>query len=146
MTNILCEECLLDLFGDLEYTYFLTIKPKKDKVHKIHEVLMYLDSRVAYYWIVKCKSPSGFEHFHGIIRLFVGAKLKLAIHRKINRAMGHLLPFERVRSVKAVRDYINQGNNDASSQWLKVQTDGWGRELIEDDEEHMHSLDDIRLY
>lgn len=137
MTNLVCLDCIEDLFTDRNYVYFLTIKPDQRKVDKIFELFIYLDKRVAYYWLVKCKSTEGYVHFHGIITFYNGLQcmqadfLKKAIHRKVNRCIGFLYPLEQLQSVVRTYNYIRCPKNIWLAEYLKDQKEGYCRMIVD---------------
>lgn len=133
MTNLICLDCIENLFSDRNYVYFVTIKPDQKKIDKIYELFSYLDKRVAYYWLVKCKSSEGYVHFHGIMTFYNEVQplqahlLKKAIHKKINRLIGFLYPLQQCFSIAKTYRYIRAPNNDFMAEYIKDEKEGYCR-------------------
>lgn len=122
MTELVSKDSILKMYTPMKHKYFLTIKPRANSVNKIYELMAYLDKRCAYYWIVRCTSPTGFIHFHGLLAFSDNCNtglLKLALHRKVNRTMGHFLPLELVRDLDNIYEYILSDKNKASEHIVK---------------------------
>lgn len=129
MTKLTKYDVISELFEDRLYNYFLTIKPHPDKVDAMADLLLYLDRRLTFYWIVKCVSNTGYVHYHGIMSFSQEQQhcdlLKKAIHRKVNRCIGFLFPLEKVRSVFDTYMYITSEKNNAQAEYLKDNLHGF---------------------
>lgn len=102
-------------FGvDYSYMFNLNPNPKKDGYELLTK---YLRSKGHSAWLVKCKSPEGYIHYHGMIRLKVCdsdkiENLKKAIYKQINNYVGRRVVFTRPDSLKAWYEYIHGVTNE----------------------------------
>lgn len=113
----LCYECMRSILDDGIHRYFITIKPPPDeKYHvKIVDFINYLHKKDIDAWIVKCQSPGGYIHYHGLLNFpkeqSINNNLIKAVQRKVNRDMGFFSISPVWTTIKDVYKYIRADNN-----------------------------------
>lgn len=107
-----------NLFRDVNFLYFLTIKPPPDDNMHARYVLIheYLEKKGIANWIVKCMSPNGYVHFHGLVKYDKHQELKnghnASLKRKVQRDMGYVTSVPVTTSVQTVFHYIRAPHNN----------------------------------
>lgn len=111
----ICYSCYKNTFEGLSYLYHITIKPDPKKVDEIYKFVDYLLKKPVVFFLVKCKSAAGYEHFHGIISFresqTIDNKLIKCIQRQVNRMLGFLTMDPLYSNLKAAYSYIRAENN-----------------------------------
>lgn len=117
-SEVICQNCLSNMFNHLSYIYFVTIKPPPDRVDRILPLTGYLESKshIDSYWIVHCMSPTGYHHYHGIVAFkesqTIDNKHLKALHKWINRNMGFLKIDPLATSIGKLYRYIRADHNN----------------------------------
>ena len=115
-------EKVKEMFCNRDYIYFLTIKPPPNELIHIrsNDIHEYLNRKNLTNWIVKCKSPKGYVHFHGLINFMEHQEIRkgncAALKRKVQRDMGFVQCDPLFTSVVTAYDYIRSPNNDNISE------------------------------
>lgn len=122
----LCLECVLDMFKQRDYFYFITIKPPPSELNHmaIHSIQEYFRKKNLVFWLVKCQSEKGYEHYHGLISFNESQTphkgcLSL-IQRQINRKMGFVKIIVLQSSVTATYRYIRASRNTNNGTYQQV--------------------------
>lgn len=126
MSKFLSENAINKMFEYEKYVYFTTLKPpaSQNRINEVDKFCTYLDKRKIKYWIVKCTSPEGYEHYHGVVSYpceTLEAKMdanKLAYQRKVNRDIGFSYPLQQVQHLRSVYRYIHKDSNAPSFEWF----------------------------
>lgn len=116
-----------ELFKDRKYLHFTTLKPPSgdDRETKVIEFCNYLAKRNIKYWIVKCQSENGYDHYHGIVSYPCDIletqleKNKLAYSRKVNRDIGFCYPLQQCK-VDKIYEYITSERNSPKCEYNSV--------------------------
>lgn len=113
----ICFKCYKDMFEGTDNKYHITIKPDPKKVDDIYQFIDYLMKKPLQFFIVKCMSPLGYVHFHGIISFnesqTLDNKVIKAIQRRVNRGLGFLKMDPLYSSLRSAYEYIRASNNTA---------------------------------
>lgn len=82
-------------FRERKYKSFITIMPDPKKGDPpLDKLERYCNAHSILYWVVRCKSASGFEHYHGVISFSSDMpeshhdKAIANLHRFVNRVYG----------------------------------------------------------
>lgn len=109
-----------------DYCYMFNLNPDPSKYtsERFSKFLLYLRKQNVNYWLVECLSPSGYRHYHGMIRLnYIKVdivKTKLAIAKQINIYVGRSVPLERPDSIVAWYNYIHSDSNNIKYEILYI--------------------------
>lgn len=125
----ICLECVLNLFKDRDYLYFITIKPPPTELNHmaIYSILEYLRKKHLVFWLVKCQSTNGFEHYHGIVSFNESQTPHKGcislLQRQINRKMGFVQITPLQSSITAIYRYIRDVRNTNDKSYDQI--DNW---------------------
>lgn len=105
------------IFTNSSAMHFITIKPRntlsQEKVDK--QLIKYLSNKPFDIWLEKCISPSGFNHYHGIIaynqRQVPKGKERAAFYKMCNRSIGFLKSEPMETSYAHLFNYIKSPDN-----------------------------------
>lgn len=115
------------IFPNRERVFFITLKPAPGNDQNILKICDYLYKKTQEFWIVKCKSKSGFIHFHGLFKVpssvYDSTTFNAAIHRKMNRDMGFvtITPCNSIeQSHRYIRNERNKSDNFEQQDYYKL--------------------------
>jgi len=99
--------------GDYCYTFNLNPDPKKED--HFQKLITYLQKNNYDYWLVKCKSPKGFVHYHGMLKINLIKKdillTKKSLAKQINKFIGRAVALIRPDSLVAWYRYVRNDDN-----------------------------------
>lgn len=112
------------------FCYKFTLNPNWDKEVEIRKLFRYFDKKGYTYWLMMCRSPSGFLHFHGMLRIIlkndkeVVYDIKKRIYNQININVGRKVDLEPTDSIKAWYYYIHGESNLCQEEFHNIKFDG----------------------
>lgn len=122
----ICMKCFMETFKESSHLYHITIKPppKDEQIDRIFNFCEYLAKKDLPFFIVKCQSPSGYIHYHGVISFIVSQSLNnkdiKAIQRKVNRDMGFVSIDPLYSNLPKAYDYMRAPNNTNNGKWKQT--------------------------
>lgn len=98
-----------------DYCYTFNLNPDPSKVMQYSKLIGYLQKNKYDYWLVKCLSPSGFLHYHGMIKINLIKKdialTKKALAKQVNLLIGRSVPLQMPDSLVAWYRYVRAPDN-----------------------------------